>query len=43
MIVYNQGLNPDGRLKRFPAATAAIRRELTSPRFLGYAPECSRG
>ena len=41
LMVYNEGLNSDGpfRLKRFPAATGEIRRQLSSPRFLGYAPE----
>ena len=41
IAVYNQGLNPNGpfRLKRFPAATSEIRRQLRSRPFLGYAPE----
>jgi hypothetical protein len=41
LMVYNEGLSSDGpfRLKRFPAATGEIRRQLSSPRFLGYAPE----
>jgi hypothetical protein len=41
IMVYNQGLNPDGpfRLKRFPAAAGEIRRQLASRRFLAYAPE----
>jgi hypothetical protein len=45
IIVYNQGLNPDGpfRLRHFPAATDAIRRELASSRFLPYAPEWRSG
>jgi hypothetical protein len=41
IMVYNQGLNPDGpfRLKHFPAAAGEIRRQLASPRFLARAPE----
>jgi len=41
LMVYNEGLSSDGpfRLKKFPAATAEIRRQLSSPRFLAYAPE----
>jgi hypothetical protein len=41
LMVYNEGLTNGGpfRLVRFPAATAAIRKQLTSPRFLAYPPE----
>jgi hypothetical protein len=41
LMVYNEGLSSDGpfRLKRFPAATGEIRRQLSSPRFLAYPPE----
>jgi hypothetical protein len=41
IALYNQGLNPNGpfRLKRFPAATHEIRRQLASNRFLAYTPE----
>jgi hypothetical protein len=41
LMVYNEGLTPGGpfRLTRFPAATAEIRRQLSSSRFLAYPPE----
>jgi hypothetical protein len=40
LMVYNEGLNSDGpfRLKRFPAATSELRRQLRSGRFLAYPP-----
>jgi hypothetical protein len=39
MVVYNQGNNPVGpfRLERYPAATRALRHELSSGRFPAYA------
>jgi len=41
LMVYNQGLNPTGpfRLYRFPAATARIRRSLSSGRFPAFTPD----
>lgn len=41
LMAYNEGLSPTGpfRLERFPAATAELRRQLRSPRLLGYPPE----
>ena len=41
LMVYNEGLSSDGpfRLKKFPAATTELRRQLRSPRFLAYPPE----
>jgi hypothetical protein len=41
LMVYNEGLSANGpfRLKKFPAATAEIRRQLHSWRFLPYPPE----
>jgi hypothetical protein len=41
VMVYNQGLNPNGpfRLQRFPAAADEIRHELGSSRFPPYTPE----
>lgn len=41
MIIYNQGVNPNGpfRLWRFPAAAQAIRRHLASATYPPYAPE----
>jgi hypothetical protein len=41
LMVYNEGLTTNGpfRLSRFPAATAELRRQLRSPRFLEYPPE----
>ncbi|MGH2911984.1 MAG: glycoside hydrolase family 76 protein, partial [Solirubrobacteraceae bacterium] len=41
MALYNQGEQEDGpfRLNRFPHARSAIRRGLSSRRFLAYAPE----
>jgi hypothetical protein len=40
LMVYNEGLQGDGpfRLTKFPAARAAIRRELASARFLPFPP-----
>jgi hypothetical protein len=44
LLVYNQGLRSDGpfRLWRFPAAAGEIRRQLSSRRFLSFAPEQPR-
>jgi hypothetical protein len=41
MMVYNQGGRTDGpfRLNQFPAGALALRHQLTSARFLAYAPE----
>jgi hypothetical protein len=41
LMLYNQGLNPDGpfRLRYFPAAAGEIRRQFRSPRFLSDTPE----
>jgi hypothetical protein len=41
LAVYNQGLNPDGpfRLKRFPAATRAIRHQLKISGAIDYTPD----
>jgi hypothetical protein len=43
MELYNQGVNPDGpfRLRRFPAARRAIRRELATPRYLSQDAQLS--
>jgi len=41
MMLYNQGKPSPGtfRLRRYPRARAALRRQLNSPRFAEYAPE----
>jgi len=41
MLIYNQGVNPVGpfRLSRFPRTADALRRVLSGPQFLSYAPE----
>jgi hypothetical protein len=41
MVVYNQGLVPGGpfRLSHYPAAAAALRAALASPRYPAFAPE----
>ena len=41
MLIYNQGLNPNGpfRLAAHPAASRELRRMLAGPRFPAFAPE----
>jgi hypothetical protein len=40
LMAYNEGLSANGpfRLKRFPAATSELRRQLRAPNILGYDP-----
>lgn len=41
MLIYNQGVNPDGplRLTLYPRAASELRRLLASPRYPDFAPE----
>jgi len=41
MLIYNQGVNPDGplRLSLYPRAASELRRLLANPRFPAFAPE----
>jgi hypothetical protein len=43
MLVYNQGINPQGpfRLWRYPRAARELHRLLASPRFPAFPPELS--